>query len=62
MKQKIVAATTFYITYSYVQGGFAKMSDLEGQKTSFRVKNPVFGLKSPFFGQKPSFYVKKITF
>ena len=42
-----------------VQGGFAKMSDLEGQKTSFQVKNPGFGLKSPFFGQKPSLYVKK---
>ena len=45
-----------------LQGGFTKMSHLEGRKTSFQVKNPVFGLKSPFFGQKPSFYVKKRSF
>ena len=45
-----------------VQGGFAKMSDLEGQKTSFQVKNPGFGLKSPFFGQKPSFLYDYLSF
>lgn len=53
--RKIIVCRQFF---KNVQGGFAKMTHLEGQTTSFQVKNPAFGLKIPFFGQNLVFKSK----
>ena len=38
-----------------LQGGFCKMSNLEGQKQVFMSKTQFSGQKARFFGQKPNF-------